>query len=59
MDNFDVELKMEICDFSSLFVGAVPLSSLLRYGLAEISDYKYSKPFPIGNGFFCDQIRNA
>ncbi len=42
MDDFDVELKMDICDFSSLFVGAVPLSSLLKYGLAEISDKKYT-----------------
>lgn len=37
-DDHDVELSMDISDFSSLIMGAVPLKSLYLYGLAEISD---------------------
>ncbi len=34
----DVEVRMDVAEFSSLLAGAVPFERLLRYGLAEISD---------------------
>ena len=34
----DVEVSMDIADFSSLIMGAVEFRSLYEYGLAEISD---------------------
>lgn len=36
--SWDVELSMDISDFSSLFAGAVSLRKLVKLGLAEISD---------------------
>lgn len=39
---FDAEVAMDIADFSSLIVGAVGFRSLLRYGLAHISDDRYA-----------------
>jgi predicted acetyltransferase len=37
----DVEVGLDIADFTSLLVGTINLSSLLRYGLAHISDPAY------------------
>ena len=37
----DVEVSMDIADFSSLIMGTVELRSLYEYGLAEISDETY------------------
>lgn len=36
--DYDVELRMDIAEFSSLLVGGVDLKSLVCYGLAEVSD---------------------
>lgn len=38
----DVEITMDISDFSSLIMGAVGFKSLLRYGIAKISDNQYT-----------------
>jgi len=38
----EVDVAMDIADFSSLFMGAVGFRSLLTYGLAEISDAGYA-----------------
>jgi len=38
---YDVEVAMDIADFSSLIVGAVRFRTLLNYGIAGISDYNY------------------
>lgn len=38
---FDVEVSLDVADFSSLLVGSVDYGSLYRYGLTEISDEKY------------------
>ncbi len=40
-DRYDAEIRLDISDFSSLLVGAVPFRQLMRYGLAEISDPAY------------------
>lgn len=37
-DDHDVELSLDIAEFSSLLMGAVDLESLYLYGLAEVSD---------------------
>lgn len=37
----DVVVKLDVSDFSSLLMGAVPFEKLYWYGLAEISDEKY------------------
>jgi hypothetical protein len=37
-DGYDVEVSLDIADFSSLVMGAVRFRSLYDYGLAEISD---------------------
>lgn len=39
----DVEVKLDIADFSSLLMGAVPFEKLYWYGLAEISDQSYAE----------------
>lgn len=39
--DYQVELRMDIAEFSSLLVGAVDLKSLYRYGLANLSDPSY------------------
>lgn len=39
--NYDVEVSLDVSDFSSLLVGSVDFRSLYRYGLTEISDLKY------------------
>ena len=36
--SFDVEVTMDIADFSSMLLGAVSFKSLHDYGRAEISD---------------------
>lgn len=38
---YDVEVSMDISDFSSLLVGTVNFKALYRYGLASISDIDY------------------
>lgn len=40
-DEFDVEITMDIAEFSSLIMGAVGFQKLYYYGLAEISDKMY------------------
>jgi predicted acetyltransferase len=37
-DDYDVEVGLDVADFSSLVMGAVRFASLYSYGLAEISD---------------------
>jgi len=39
--DYDVEVCMDVAEFSSLLVGAVNFRSLYRYGLAELSDPGY------------------
>lgn len=38
---YEVEIKLKICDFSSLVMGAISLKTLVEYGLCEISDAGY------------------
>ena len=38
---YDTEITLDIADFSSLAMGAVDFRSLLKYGLASISDQNY------------------
>ena len=38
---FDVEISLDIAEFSSMFMGAVGFRSLITYQLAEISDQSY------------------
>ena len=38
---YDVELQLDIADFSSLFMGSVDLASLFNYGRARLSDPQY------------------
>jgi len=38
---YDVEVSMDVSDFSSLVMGVINLKSLHRYGLVEISDNNY------------------
>lgn len=40
-EQHDVEIRLDIAEFSSLLVGAVDLNSLCRYGLAEVTDTRY------------------
>lgn len=37
-DDHEVEIRLDIAEFSSLLMGVVPFSKLYLYGLAEISD---------------------
>ena len=39
--NYDVEVSLDVSDFSSLLVGSVDYRSLYLYGLTEISDQQY------------------
>ncbi|MBB6453335.1 putative acetyltransferase [Salirhabdus euzebyi] len=41
-DEFDVELKMDISYFSSLLMGSMTFDKLVTYGLADISDQRYT-----------------
>jgi len=43
VDEFEAEIYLDIADFSSLLVGAVSLKSLIKYGIARISDNKYTE----------------
>lgn len=38
---YDAEISMDISDFSSMVMGSVGFKSLLRYGIAQISDSRY------------------
>ncbi|MFZ5354681.1 MAG: GNAT family N-acetyltransferase [Bacillota bacterium] len=40
-DDYEVEISMDIADFSSMIIGAVSFKSLIGYGLAEISNTNY------------------
>ncbi|MCX7746537.1 MAG: GNAT family N-acetyltransferase [Clostridia bacterium] len=40
-DTYDVEISMDVSDFSSLITGAVNFKSLYKYGLASISSPDY------------------
>jgi predicted acetyltransferase len=40
--DYEVEILLNISEFSSFFMGAVSFKTLLRYGLAEISDLEYT-----------------
>ena len=40
---YDVEVRLDIAEFSSLLVGAVNLRRLYRYGLADLSDPGYGQ----------------
>jgi predicted acetyltransferase len=40
-NDFEVSIRLEISDFSSLIMGVVPFERLYTYGLAEISDSGY------------------
>ncbi|MGE5632328.1 MAG: enhanced intracellular survival protein Eis [Caulobacteraceae bacterium] len=48
-NGYEAEISMDIADFSSIVVGAVDFKALLKYGLAEISDVKYT---PVVNELF-------
>jgi len=37
----DVEISMDVSDFSSMLIGVISFKSLYRYGLGNISDEKY------------------
>ncbi len=37
--SFDVEVKLDISEFSSLIVGAINFKTLVEYGLAAVSDF--------------------
>ncbi|KYK34085.1 MAG: GNAT family N-acetyltransferase [Theionarchaea archaeon] len=39
--DYEVEIRLDVSDFSSLVMGAVPFNRLYRYGLADISDPEY------------------
>jgi predicted acetyltransferase len=39
--SFEVEIAMNVADFSSLIMGAVTFKSLYQYGLAKLSDQQY------------------
>jgi predicted acetyltransferase len=39
--SYDVEVHMDVAEFSSLLVGVVDFASLYQYGLADISDLGY------------------
>jgi predicted acetyltransferase len=38
---YDVEIKLNISEFSSLIINSISFKSLVKYGLIEISDEKY------------------
>jgi predicted acetyltransferase len=38
----DVEVRMDVAEFSSLLAGAIDFETLMLYGLAEISDPAYT-----------------
>ncbi len=40
-DSYEVEITMDISDFSSLIIGAIEFKALHKYGLAQISDNHY------------------
>lgn len=40
-DNYEVEITMDISEFSSLLMGSVNFKSLYKYGLAQISNVDY------------------
>ncbi|MBB6215545.1 putative acetyltransferase [Anaerosolibacter carboniphilus] len=40
-NTYDVEIKMDISDFSSMIMGVISFKSLYEYGLAEISNVQF------------------
>lgn len=60
-EDYEVEIFLDISDFSSIAVGSVSFKTLLRYGLVSISDIKFAdtverifntREKPICNTFF-------
>jgi predicted acetyltransferase len=41
MDDYQVEITLDVSDFSSLIMGAIDFKALFNIGLAEISDESY------------------
>jgi hypothetical protein len=41
-EHHEVEIRLDVAEFSSLLAGCVDLYSLVRYGLADISDPAYT-----------------
>jgi predicted acetyltransferase len=41
-DEYDVEIRMDVAEFSSLLMGVIPFMKLLAYRLAEISKPQYA-----------------
>lgn len=41
-DDYEVEIKLDVSDFSSLVMGAVEFKTLYRYGLVSLSDSRYA-----------------
>ncbi len=42
-DDFEVEMCLDVSDFSSLIMGVIDVRSLYRYGLVNISHHRYVK----------------
>ncbi|MGD8188403.1 GNAT family N-acetyltransferase [Brevibacillus ginsengisoli] len=42
-EEYEVEVKIGVADFSSMLMGVVPFSKLVSYGLAEVSNTEYVK----------------
>ncbi len=40
-ESYDVEIKMNVANFSSMIMGVIPFKKLYDYGLADISDHEY------------------
>lgn len=52
-DNYEVQISMDISDFSSMLMGSVNFKSLNKYGLAEISHEDYIEK--INKIFYMDE----
>lgn len=53
-NDYEVEINMDISDFSSLLVGSIDFKSLYRLGLAEISETNYINTI---NKLFCTETK--
>ncbi len=52
-ESFDVELRLDVAEFSSLLVGAVRFETLQRYGLATLSDDAWA---PVARRIFASDV---
>jgi hypothetical protein len=50
----EVEIRMDVAEFSSLLMGVVPFKALLAYGLAEISKERYAETL---NRLFLTEVK--